>query len=98
MTPILPEKGDDPSSYQTAICISIGKDPYLILDRHENGDCVYLTPDGCSIHDRAPWTCRTFDCRAVFRNSDRPGRKLAVKRGDMPKEIFERGRELLEQA
>lgn len=97
MTPILPEKGDNAFEYKTALCISPRKEPYLILDRHPNGDCVYLTPEGCSIHDRAPWTCRTFDCRAIFRNSDRAGRKLAVKRGEMPKEIFDRGRELLEQ-
>lgn len=95
MTPILPEKGDDPARYQVAMCHTPGKAPYMILDRLPNGDCVYLGPDGCAIHDRAPWTCRDFDCRAVFRNSDRPGRRLAVKKGDMSKEIFDRGRELL---
>ena len=95
MTPLRPDKGDDVSSYKTATCFTPGKAPYLILDRHPNGDCVYLTAEGCSIHDRATWTCRTYDCRAVFRNSDRSGRKLAIKRGEMSKEIFERGRELL---
>ena len=25
--------------------------------------CVYLTANGCGIHDRAPWACRQFDCR-----------------------------------
>lgn len=96
MTPVLPEKGDDPNMYQTAMCFTSGKAPYMILDRHENGDCVYLGGDGCTIHDRAPWTCRDFDCRIVFMNSDRTGRRLAVKRGDMDARIFVRGRELLE--
>lgn len=96
MTPILPEKGDNPKDYQTAICISPGKAPYMILDRRDNGDCIYLGHDGCTIHDHAPWTCRTFDCRDLFRNSDRPGRKLAVKRGEVAPGIFERGRELIE--
>lgn len=95
MTPILPEKGDNAFEYKTALCFTPGKEAYLILDRLPNGDCVYLGPDGCTIHDRAPWACRDFDCRAVFKNSDRVGRKIAIKRGDMTKEIFERGRELL---
>jgi hypothetical protein len=95
MTPILPEKGDDPSQYQTATCYTPGKAPYMILDRHDNGDCIYLGELGCKIWDRAPWTCKNFDCRDVFKNSDRIGRKIAIKRGDMSKEIFDRGRELL---
>jgi len=96
MTPLRPEHGDDPQSYQTAICLKPGQAPMLILDRLPNGDCFYLGLDGCTIHDRAPYECRKYDCRAVFRDSDRPGRKLAVKRGIVPKGIFDRGRELLE--
>jgi len=95
MTPILPEKGDNAFDYQTAMCYTPGKTPYLILDRKDNGDCIYLGPDGCTIHGRAPWVCRDFDCRNTFKNSDRIGRKLAIKNGDMPKAIFDRGRELL---
>lgn len=96
MTPVQPDKGDDPSKYQTAVCYTPGKAPYLIIDRHANGDCVYLGAHGCTIWDRAPVVCREFDCRASFKNSDRAGRRLAIKRGDMSKEIFERGRELLD--
>lgn len=95
MTPILPDKGDDPAQYQTAMCHTPGKAPYMILDRHANGDCVYLGADGCTIWDRAPFVCRDFDCRNTFKNSDRAGRRLAIKNGDMSKEIFDRGRELL---
>jgi len=96
MTPIRPDKGDDPAQYQTAICLQIGKDPFLILDRKDNGDCVYLGEHGCTIWDRAPVVCREFDCRNTYKNSDRAGRRLAIKRGTMSKEIFDRGRELLE--
>jgi len=95
MTPIRPEMGDNPSSYQTAMCFTPGKTPYLILDRHANGDCVYLGQVGCTIWERAPYECRKFDCRMVYKNSDRVGRKLAIKNGHMSKEIFDRGRELL---
>lgn len=96
MTPLRPEMGDDVSSYQTATCYHPGKPPMLILDRLPNGDCFYLGAGGCTIHDRAPYECRKYDCRQMFLNSDRPGRKLAVKEGRVPKGIFERGRELLE--
>jgi len=95
MTPLHIDRGDDPSRYQTAMCYAPGQAPMMILDRKDNGDCVYLGESGCTIHDDAPWVCRDFDCRAIFRNSDRQGRKLAIKRGHMPKAIFDRGRELL---
>jgi hypothetical protein len=95
MTPIQPEKGDNPFEYQTAMCLTPGKKPYMILDRQNNGDCVYLGAHGCMIWERAPFACREFDCRNTFKNSDRAGRKLAIKHGDMSKEIFDRGRELL---
>jgi len=94
MTPIRTDMGDDPSSYQTAMCLTTGKTPYMILDRKDNGDCVYLDAHGCTIWDRAPYECRKYDCRRIFKYSDRAGRKLAVKRGLMPKAIFDRGREL----
>ena len=96
MTPLYPEMGDDLSQYQTAVCFTPGKEPYLILDRRDNGDCCYLGPNGCGIHDRAPWVCRDFDCREIFKSRDRAGRRLAVKNNEMTQEIFDRGRELLE--
>jgi Fe-S-cluster containining protein len=97
MTPVLVDKGDDPAQYQTAVCFHPGKEPFLILDRKDNGDCVYLDEHGCTIHDRAPFICRDFDCRQLFKQSDRAGRRLAVKRGEVDKRLFDRGRELLEE-
>ncbi len=55
-----PECGDDPGQYRTV--------PYngrLILDHAENGDCTYLGPEGCTIHDSAPVVCRELDCREI---------------------------------
>ena len=95
MVPVRSEAGDDPSSYQTATCFTPGKAPYLILDRHANGDCVYLNENGCTIWDRAPSICREFDCREMFKNSDRNGRREAIKRDNKQKALFARGRELL---
>lgn len=98
MTVLHPEKGDDVSSYQTAQWYrdGIDKPPIVILDRLPNGDCFYLGEHGCTIHRRAPISCREFDCRSIFAGSDRPGRRLAAKQGLMPKAIFDRGRELIE--
>ena len=28
--------------------------------------CVYLGDAGCTIHERAPYVCRKFDCRVRF--------------------------------
>lgn len=100
MTLLRPEKGDDIESYVTARWFRDGLDkpPVTILDRLPNGDCAYLGEHGCTIHERAPYECRQYDCREMFKNSDRPGRKLAVKQGRVPKAIFDRGRELLKEA
>lgn len=95
MTPILPERGDNAALYDTAMCYTPGKQPYLILNRQANGDCIYLDANGCSIWDHAPWVCRSFDCRELYKASDRTGRRIAIKRGDMTKAIFDRGRELI---
>lgn len=54
--------GDDPSAYFTRP----GPNGERVLARGANGDCVYLGPDGCRIHDRKPYECRAFDCRAYF--------------------------------
>lgn len=60
---LVPEHGDDPFAYfVTPTRRGDGEIQYML--RHKpNGDCVYLGANGCSIHDRAPWACRQFDCR-----------------------------------
>jgi hypothetical protein len=65
------------------------------LKRLPNGDCIYLGPDGCTIHDHAPHVCGRFDCRELFLKSDRAGRRQAIKSGKLPKELFDKGREML---
>lgn len=96
-----PEMGDDISSYDTGRWYDgrTGEYKGLILwrvpDGPNKGDCIYLTPDGCSIWERAPWTCRTFDCRDLSRLPSAQRRKR-IESGEMPKEIFMRGHELVE--
>jgi hypothetical protein len=68
------------------------------LRRKPNGDCIYLSDTGCSIHGRAPHVCQRFDCRELFLKSDRAGRRQAVKSGKLPKSLFDKGREMLERS
>ena len=39
---------------------SVGK---FNLKAKANGECVYLTTNGCSIHTMVPKVCKVFDCR-----------------------------------
>ena len=34
--------------------------PTLVPKQREDGTCIFLTDDGCSIHGWAPYGCRTF--------------------------------------
>lgn len=37
--------------------------PTIVPSRKEDGSCVFLTVDNrCSIHEKAPFGCRYFDC------------------------------------
>jgi len=52
-----------------------------------DGECVYLTPDGCGIYDWRPVVCRGFDCRRWgtrffhARRDDDPTVRAIEKRG-----------------
>lgn len=35
------------------------------IARQDNGDCVYLSGNTCSIYERRPRACQGFDCRAL---------------------------------
>lgn len=81
--------GDDPSQYQT--------EPHerfegqLMLAHKANGDCIYLTSGGCSIHDRKPQMCRDMDCRKIARRFKRGD----LKRLNCPVKVWNRGRQLI---
>lgn len=86
MVRLLPD--DDASAYIT--------EPHDILPgerqlaHNPDGDCVYLTPAGCSIHERRPRMCRTMDCRNICRAiSERTAAELGMHH------VWRRGRELL---
>lgn len=65
----------------------------LMLAHNEQGDCIYLTNDGCSVHDDKPELCRTMDCRVI------PARvpyAVAKKKPHLLK-VWKKGKQLLQQ-
>jgi hypothetical protein len=64
---LLPGK-DNPSLYKTKMFGGV-----RVLAWGKDGNCIYLGPKGCKIHDRKrPFACETLDCRrdyALHRNN-----------------------------
>lgn len=92
-----PELGDRAEDYDTmpAVHPITGK-PGLALRHKPTGGCIYLQPDGCSIHGRAPAICREFDCRKFVQAlGGRPARRRAVMKGWASREVIHAGIRLL---
>lgn len=59
---IMPERGDDHRKWKT----DRQADGTRTLRRGADGNCIYLGPDGCTIHGRQPYMCRAYDCRKHY--------------------------------
>jgi uncharacterized protein len=92
-----PENGDDVDSYEhETVPHPITGEPAIALKRQANGDCVYLGPTGCTIHERAPAQCREFDCRELFVSFTRKERRQIERvNGQKARDIFAAGRQRL---
>lgn len=85
-----PELGDKPETYEYEhVYNPVYKREGLALKHKPNGDCVYLGPDGCTIHERAPAICREFDCRRFYLRLSRPERRRGVREGYLSKEVLD---------
>lgn len=51
-----------------------------MLKHTEDGSCIYLGVDGCTIWEHRPTLCRAFDCRGAFLLWER--QPAAEKAGD----------------
>lgn len=87
---VLPEKGDRIEDYET-----FDMESRKVLKFQENGDCWYLGKDGCTIHGRAPFMCRIFDCREQHRMYTRAQREDLVKKGMLNADILRHGAGLI---
>lgn len=88
---LFPDEGDIIESYEHAV-VELPEGRGAILKKGADGNCIYLGPDGCTIHDRAPLICRMFDCRRWFLSKTRNDRRALIKAGIADADIFEAGR------
>ncbi len=65
--------------------------PVFLLET-TNGACVYLGPSGCTIYERRPLLCRTFDCRKHYLILPRQDRDNLVQLGLSSRVVFNAGR------
>lgn len=93
---LFPEDGDDPSTYEHIVVEAEDGQQLMLLAMHRNGDCVYLGPDGCTIHHRAPVICREFDCRRFFLSMSRNDRRITERQAGQKTPIFAAGRARLD--
>ena len=63
----------------------------VALAHKPNGDCVYLTDKGCSIHYRRPTMCREMDCRNIAISFT----KKQLMRMNIKIDVWEQGKKLL---
>ncbi|HEX4275084.1 MAG TPA: YkgJ family cysteine cluster protein [Bryobacteraceae bacterium] len=91
-----PEHGDDVDSYRSRV---VGHRPagdqVLTLATDEAGCCVYLGANGCTIYDRRPFLCRSFDCRKHYLMLPRQDRDNLVQIGLSSRAVFNAGRSRL---
>jgi hypothetical protein len=66
-----------------------------MLAHQSNGNCVYLGPNGCAIHDDKPYMCRTMDCRLLAKRLTYTQARKMTKQGRVNMEVWKRGKELL---
>jgi len=88
-----PEQGDDVESYRHRVVTdSETGNPVFLLATEANGHCVYLGATGCTIYDRRPLLCRSFDCREHYLILPRQDRDNLVRLGLSSRAVFNAGR------
>ena len=69
----------------------------LMIAHKENGDCIYLDPNGCRIHNSAPSLCRIADCRSIALRFGFPEAMELHRSGKINIKVWDKGKELLEK-
>jgi len=69
----------------------VGGDPVFALATDGSGRCVYLGLNGCTIYDRRPFLCRSFDCRKHYLILPRQDRNNLVRIGLSSRAVFDAG-------
>ncbi len=87
-----PEQGDDVESYQSRVVAGRDGNPVFLLATTPGGACVYLGPSGCTIYERRPLLCRSFDCRKYYMILPRQDRDNLVRLGLSSRAVFNAAR------
>jgi hypothetical protein len=87
-----PDQGDDVASYQVRVAADKAGNPVYLLATTQSGECVYLGEAGCTIYDRRPLLCRSFDCRKHYLMLPRQDRDNLVRLGLSSRAVFNAGR------
>ncbi len=66
--------------------------PVFLLATDANGQCVYLGASGCTIYDRRPLLCRSFDCRKHYLILPKQDRDNLVRLGLSSRAVLNAGR------
>src|SRR5205085_8023149 len=88
-----PDQGDYVESYQYQVLGQRASgDPVFALATDGSGQCVYLGENGCTIYDRRPFLCRSFDCRKHYLILPRQDRNNLVNIGLSSRAVFDAGK------
>lgn len=94
-----PALGDDPNQYLTEPApqrAQAAGGTSVMLAHKDSGDCVYLGPNGCTIHGRQPYKCRMFDCRIAWVKFKKYKRHV-IEQKIISEAVLNRGRDLLKR-
>lgn len=72
-------------------------DGVAYLDHKPNGECIYLDAHGCSIYEKRPTLCRTFDCALQVKNLGGAEIRRRLKADTIDPAVVRRGRELIKR-
>lgn len=90
---VLPLIDEDPSDYET-----VEIDGVTCIRQGPHG-CIYVKPGvGCTIYERRPQVCRTYDCRKQIMMMSKRDQASMVSRGLFSIELLREGRKRLRLA
>jgi Fe-S-cluster containining protein len=97
-----PEFGDVVSTYDTeATTHPMTGELAHMLKHKPNGDCIYFGEVGgvgrCTVYQRRPAICRSFDCGLSYAKLPREERRRLVRAGLASKAVFDQGRRVQER-
>lgn len=91
------DHGDDPDLYgpENLAIQFFGKSGRsgVVLMRRPNGDCTFLRKGRCTIYEKRPAACRSFDCRRIRAAVTRDQRRTMVQERLFTREVFAAARD-----